>query len=409
MKIAIWHDLPSGGGKRALYDQVRGLLERGHSVESWCTSTADQDFLPLGDLCPEHIVPLAINPKSWAARAGRISLGATERLAFLKSMDEHCQRCAAQIDKGGFDVVLAGSSGPLAVTSLATHLTTPSALYLGEPCRPLYEAPTPWPAPTPGLPRDPRALYRRLMNPIQLRAFRRQASEELRGVKAYTRVLTNSLFSRESIIRAYGLEPMISYLGVDTRRYTDLNLPRQRSVIGIGTFYPHKRVEVVIEAVARVQNSGGRRIKLTWIGNSASDTYLADLVGLARRRGVEFEPCRGASHDEVVKRLNEAGALAYAPRLEPFGYAPLEAAACCLPVVAKAEGGVRETVLDGETGFLVQEDSDLARAISDLLDNQDLQERMGKAGRAWVESRWSLAKASERLESHLAEIARTPR
>jgi len=35
MKIAVWHNLPSGGGKRALYHHVRGLVERGHRVESW--------------------------------------------------------------------------------------------------------------------------------------------------------------------------------------------------------------------------------------------------------------------------------------------------------------------------------------------------------------------------------------
>jgi glycosyltransferase involved in cell wall biosynthesis len=44
--------------------------------------------------------------------------------------------------------------------------------------------------------------------------------------------------------------------------------------------------------------------------------------------------------------------MAYAPRLEPLGLAPLEAGACGLPVVAVAEAGVRETVVDGITGSL---------------------------------------------------------
>src|SRR5215470_20410336 len=58
VRIAIWHNLPSGGGKRALYNQIQGFLKRGHTVESWCPSTADQTYLPLGDLVPEHVVPL---------------------------------------------------------------------------------------------------------------------------------------------------------------------------------------------------------------------------------------------------------------------------------------------------------------------------------------------------------------
>src|SRR5216683_2521051 len=59
MKIAVWHNLPSGGGKRALYDHVRGLVARGHSVEVWCPPTASRTFLPLDALVREHVVDLA--------------------------------------------------------------------------------------------------------------------------------------------------------------------------------------------------------------------------------------------------------------------------------------------------------------------------------------------------------------
>ena len=58
MKIAVWHNLPSGGAKRALYDQVRGLVARGHTVEAWSPPTADSQFLPLVELIPEHQLPL---------------------------------------------------------------------------------------------------------------------------------------------------------------------------------------------------------------------------------------------------------------------------------------------------------------------------------------------------------------
>ena len=57
VKIAIWHNLPSGGDKRALYYHVKGLVQRGHTVESWCPSTANQSYLPLSELITEHILP----------------------------------------------------------------------------------------------------------------------------------------------------------------------------------------------------------------------------------------------------------------------------------------------------------------------------------------------------------------
>jgi len=53
----------------------------------------------------------------------------------------------------------------------------------------------------------------------------------------------------------------------------------------------------------------------------------------------------------------------YAPRLEPVRYAPLEANACELPVVGVTEGGLRETIVDGVNGLLVDPPVALAEGI----------------------------------------------
>src|SRR5438034_4095223 len=55
MRIAVWHNLPMGGGKRALYEHVCGLVQRGHYVEAWCPPTAPQTYLPLSPMIKEHI------------------------------------------------------------------------------------------------------------------------------------------------------------------------------------------------------------------------------------------------------------------------------------------------------------------------------------------------------------------
>src|SRR5229473_8596052 len=81
MKIAVWHNLPSGGGKRALYYHVRGLVERGHTVESWCPPTADVSYLPLRELIPEHAVP-----NEWTLYQGRYKL--TRLITPYKNMTE---------------------------------------------------------------------------------------------------------------------------------------------------------------------------------------------------------------------------------------------------------------------------------------------------------------------------------
>ena len=84
--------------------------------------------------------------------------------------------------------------------------------------------------------------------------------------------------------------------------------------------------------------------------------------------------------------------MVYAPRLEPFGLAPLEAGACALPVVAVAEGGVRETVIDGETGLVSHAKPDLfAECIDAITGDSQLATRLGENGRRRVETSFSLS------------------
>jgi glycosyltransferase involved in cell wall biosynthesis len=101
-----------------------------------------------------------------------------------------------------------------------------------------------------------------------------------------------------------------------------------------------------------------------------------------------------------------SGAWVYAqPSLrEPFGLAALEASAFGLPVVASAVGGLRDVVVDGETGRLVPPgDVDaLGAAIDDLLRAPDERRRLGDNGRRRAADRFSPAEFGQRL----AEIYR---
>jgi hypothetical protein len=93
MKIAIWHNLPSGGGKRALYYHVKGLLQRGHTVECWCPPSADQAYLPLSDLTVEHIRPLAWPQPSRRPLSSTLA-EARATVRRLEALGRHAQLCA---------------------------------------------------------------------------------------------------------------------------------------------------------------------------------------------------------------------------------------------------------------------------------------------------------------------------
>lgn len=402
MRIAVWHNLNSGGGKRALYQHVKGLLERGHVVESWCPSTADPTYLPLSTLMVEHVRPLSLptvpeRPLSWSfawARALRRTLHA---------LDAHARQCAKEIDSRGFDLVFANACSFVATPPIARHTRLPTALYLGEPYRPLYEASPqlPWLAQPRPARLSLRALIRVWTDHVRIKALRIQAREEVVSARAFTTILVNSIFTRESVLRAYGVDSKVCYLGIDTAVFVDRGLPRDQFVVGVGALNAAKRVDFVVRALAHLPPAQRR---LVWVANIADETYLKDVTALAERLDVAFDARVGVKDDEVVDILNRAAVMAYAPRLEPFGLAPLEANACGTPVVAVAEGGVRETIVHGENGLLCEpEPQAMASAIASLLDDHDYQRRLGSRARQLVHDRWSTAAAIDRLERHLTE------
>ena len=86
---------------------------------------------------------------------------------------------------------------------------------------------------------------------------------------------------------------------------------------------------------------------------------------------------------------------------EPFGMVIVEAMASGLPVIATRGGGIPEIVTNGETGFLTErgDSAGLAEAIISLLQNDDLRESMGRAGRKRALQLFSWEKISDQLLS----------
>ena len=126
------------------------------------------------------------------------------------------------------------------------------------------------------------------------------------------------------------------------------------------------------------------------------------MTDLAREMGVVLEIKIMVSENELIDLYNRAKIFAYAPYLEPFGLAPLEAMACGTPVVAVKEGGVRETVIDNVTGFLVDRDEEeFSKAIETLLMDNGLWTTMSAKGIADIEERWTMEAAGDRLLSYL--------
>lgn len=217
----------------------------------------------------------------------------------------------------------------------------------------------------------------------------------------------NSYYSRESVQRAYGRASKVCYLGVDSSLFRNLGKKREGFIVGLGSFCPAKGIDLAIKAIALLEEP---RPKLVWIGNGGMMEYLEDMKRLALSVGVEFEAKNTIPDSELVDILNRAALMLYTSQLEPFGLAPLEANACGTPVVAVAEGGVRETIKDGLNGLLVDDEPEaIAQAIKLLLSDAELARQMGERGCQYVQQGWGLEKSVDRLEENLFNVFRASR
>ncbi len=95
--------------------------------------------------------------------------------------------------------------------------------------------------------------------------------------------------------------------------------------------------------------------------------------------------------DDVERVIAAADVVVCSSEFESYGRSIVEAMACQTPVVSTRRGGPSETVVDGETGYLVDpsDEAGLARQVLALLRDPDLRRRMGVAGRQRVEAHFS--------------------
>lgn len=401
MKIAVYHNLSSGGAKRTLREVTRRLA-RSHQIDLYTLSTADQQFADLREFVNQvHLFPFRPLPllDSPLGRLNQLS-----RLVDLFRLDALCSRIAGRIEQEGYDVLLVYPCQLEQGSSILSHVTrTPTVYYCQEPPRRLYEV----------MPRRPydhlHARRRQRLNrldPLPAAYLHRLRQVDRRNTRAADRLLVNSHFMRGEVQKIYDVEAHVSYHGVDAELFQPPARREGSFVLSVGSMTPLKGFDFLIEAIAALP--GPRRPPLVVASNFQNPPEKQYLQQLAAAKGVEFKPLHNVSDAQLVRLYGEAALVAYAPVREPFGLVPLEAMACSTPVVGVREGGVPETIDHEETGLLVERDAaGFGQAIGALLDDPVRGALLGENGRRHVLDRWQWDRAAATLAEHLS-LAITP-
>lgn len=228
----------------------------------------------------------------------------------------------------------------------------------------------------------------------------RLAAEQMLA-QAADLVVTVSEAERRTVIERLGADPervRISHPGVDTEMFRPCT-DRERAagsawiaqggrpeVLVAGRLHPLKGFDIAIAAVAEIPVAARPSLRIVGSPPPDGEVYARELHEQVADAGMLLTTSfDGALHRNLLaERLRHAMLVLIPSYSETFGLVALEAAASGVPVLARRAGGLKEAVVEGRTGWLL-ESSDpqvWAQRITEILADADELDRVGRAARS---------------------------
>jgi D-inositol-3-phosphate glycosyltransferase len=203
---------------------------------------------------------------------------------------------------------------------------------------------------------------------------------------------------KDDLIRYYGAQVnkvVIIPCGFSGQEFFPVEKARARKTLGLelsekillqlGRMVKRKGVDNVIMSLAHLKRNGCD-CRLLIVGGECDAAYFKSDPEVNRLQQIAFSEgvsdniifCGRKNRDELKFYYSAADVFISTPWYEPFGITPLEAMACGVPVIGSNVGGIKYSIADGKTGFLVppNDPSVLAQKTAVLLKNEMLLEQM---------------------------------
>ncbi|MEZ5362013.1 MAG: glycosyltransferase [Bryobacterales bacterium] len=387
LRVAMLHpQMGIGGAERLTLNAALGLASRGHQPVLFTRELPEERSF---DEARSGVVSVRVEPTRIPLAIGG-HLKAPLSIARMVTLARGLRSQRRSFDVAYLDLV------PHAAPALRSSLARPILFYCHYPDLLL----------TP----ERRGLYQLYRRPLDLL--------ESRGMAAANAVAVNSEFTRQVFEKTFPAlpSPTVLYPGVDL---TPPPAPPAASgeilLLSINRFVHAKKLPLAVHALARLKallpEETFAKVRLTlaggFEGSEEEQAVVRAIQDAAREQSVAntVSIVRNPSDGERARLLASCRCLIYTPENEHFGLAPIEAMAACKPVVAANSGGPSETILDEQTGRLRPAEPDaFAQAIAPWALDAQQAESMGRAGRARVESRFSMDRFSKDLEAILLRL-----
>lgn len=362
MKIAIFHELPKGGARRAV-NEMALRLKKNHLVDLFTTEIIEESEKFLFN----KVFFYNFRPKKWKGGNWKIRLY-KDSVELFKLWLLH-KKIAKEVKGKKYDVFLINPSRHIEAPFVLRYPNARKIFYAHDPYyRLVYE-------PEFTFPKNINLLRKKYEN---LNRFIRKILDK-KNLSCADIIITNSRFAQKQIKKIYGKESTVLYLGVDQNFFVPKEMEKEYDVLFIGSTDPIDGYDLFM----RICEVIGRAMK--------AKVLLTDKEWLESRK--------------LRKLYQKSRIVLCLSRNEPFGLISLEAMACGVPVIAVDEGGYKESIVDGKTGFLVERDpKKISEKIKFLLANPSITDKIGKNGRDHVVKNWTWDKSVSRFLSIIKNV-----
>jgi glycosyltransferase involved in cell wall biosynthesis len=402
-QIAWVHNGDMGGSKRFAFEMVRKLVAHGHVIDEFivCGNVSNVGYLSLKPFVRTSSELVIRYPDmSWLRPyllCSYAQLCAT--LWTMRKVKQDYERFANSIN--------AIDQYPTCRTiGILPYLRRPNVVYSHEPSSVRYEELSHDTSLGQNSPR--KGIYTSLCDAAPKLISHALNTRDIDQTKLAQLILTNSYYSKEVFFQHYRCHSKVCYPGVNCSTFGLATLPVEPMVLSAGRIVRAKQHHVVIEAVALIERTQRPHVVIATpehIEKLQDPGYSDELRYMAKDNNVDLTIKYRPSERELAGLYSQALAVVVVSIMEPFGLVAIEAMASGTPVIGIKEGAIRESVIDGATGILVDRDAgQIAAAITQLQQHKETRAKMSRQAVEHVRAHWTWEHTVKRYEEEVQKL-----